>query len=915
MAWQLIYTSAPRLLEAGRTGFGTVARHPAISGSLASAVERFSQFARLPGHDPRRIVHACRLLTVGSGTYHVLSCLQDAGSDYTGRTNHIAHHLIAEPREIRALASTGLTPADVLLAMAWRTSWSEGPRFLDSAEEVALSSFPVSVSHAWAALTGDPASADILGSREALKGCYLITPPDMQVLEIFREALQRDQAHAWQTRFTTCLEPNDDVADFRWVALSSTSPLRGQVETSNRLILDLTRPNALPAPPERKLIEPALEARKPVAQEAQPPVPAAVELPMASPDVVPSSVGTLDDRTQEPRAKKSKSFTPSIGRMLTVAVVLVVAILGALLKRDSLHKKDRAAYDLEIAQIWTNDKLILPGTRKLLEEQSDLSDGRALLKSHEEFFRDMRRVLHEPQTPVQLTLPVDHKDELKDLKKRLDEWADLHAKPLVNLQTGGASVRALSFPAAYRKWQDLRAAKWRQLAEHLSLKDLPAPEETLIQQLKAEARKALQQAEPEHGTLSSWKQLFAQLGRFKKITDPEVRQWLELWAELDAPHASTYATAQKAASDQSLPGWLRAKAVALKQLHDANQEHHVSEMNRLAGDQHAKEVQQQSAATEDADALAAGHDIYILLLHPNENMAGKITGLPVTASMQLYVGGAWAADSRPNGNSPPADDSLKKWVGSNEENNTDLKFGPTILSPLSAMIMFSIDGTLTTLPEEYRRSPEGIRIVARSQDAVRVLFDLRLVPVHVGAAKPILTPVIEAAVDNAETVTLNLPAGLLNRLHLPGLPKPVYTLRRDGPASEQQIYELRPAGDSSFVVLPPQSQTSSNLKLQDTRRQISELKAGIQKDESDLAENEKTKLAARQKELNREAYTNARSDKEIRLQSLLAQLPSLEGPAPVHFSLPPGTHTLMLNQPNKLELCRLNVVPAARQSP
>jgi hypothetical protein len=179
----------------------------------------------------------------------------------------------------------------------------------------------------------------------------------------------------------------------------------------------------------------------------------------------------------------------------------------------------------------------------------------------------------------------------------------------------------------------------------------------------------------------------------------------------------------------------------------------------------------------------------------------------------------------------------------------------------------------------------------------------------------ILTPVIEAAVDNAETVTLNLPAGLLNRLHLPGLPKPVYTLRRDGPASEQQIYELRPAGDSSFVVLPPQSQTSSNLKLQDTRRQISELKAGIQKDESDLAENEKTKLAARQKELNREAYTNARSDKEIRLQSLLAQLPSLEGPAPVHFSLPPGTHTLMLNQPNKLELCRLNVVPAARQSP
>jgi hypothetical protein len=48
MAWQLIYTSAPRLLEAGRSGFGTVARHRQIGPLLVSACERASQFARLP---------------------------------------------------------------------------------------------------------------------------------------------------------------------------------------------------------------------------------------------------------------------------------------------------------------------------------------------------------------------------------------------------------------------------------------------------------------------------------------------------------------------------------------------------------------------------------------------------------------------------------------------------------------------------------------------------------------------------------------------------------------------------------------------------------------------------------------------------------------------------------------------------
>ena len=52
MAWQLIYTSAPRLLEAGLTGFGTVARHRAIPPLVVKAVERISQFARLPGYDP-----------------------------------------------------------------------------------------------------------------------------------------------------------------------------------------------------------------------------------------------------------------------------------------------------------------------------------------------------------------------------------------------------------------------------------------------------------------------------------------------------------------------------------------------------------------------------------------------------------------------------------------------------------------------------------------------------------------------------------------------------------------------------------------------------------------------------------------------------------------------------------------------
>ena len=138
MAWQLIYTSAPRSLEAGRSGFGTVARHRAISPLLVSAIERTSQFSRLPGVDTGRVIFSYRIVAVGGGRFHVLSSIRDAGADYTGRTNHIAHHLIADPREIAQLGANGPSPADVLLAMQWATSWTEQPRFFEAADEIAL---------------------------------------------------------------------------------------------------------------------------------------------------------------------------------------------------------------------------------------------------------------------------------------------------------------------------------------------------------------------------------------------------------------------------------------------------------------------------------------------------------------------------------------------------------------------------------------------------------------------------------------------------------------------------------------------------------------------------------------------------------------------------------------------------------
>lgn len=912
MAWQLIYTSAPRLIEAGRTGFGTVARHRAVSGMLAAAVERFSQFARLPGHDPRRVVHAHRILTVGPSTYHVLSCLQDAGSDYTGRTNHIAHHLIAEPREIRALSAAGLTPADVLLSMAWRASWNEGPRYLDPSEEVNLSSFTPLTSHAWASVTGDPASAGILWSREAQRGCYLIAPTGINPLELFRESLLVEPAHAWQTRFTTCLEPNDDVADFRWIALSSSSPMRGQVETTNRLVLDLTRPDTLPAPPPPEVAQPSSEPATTAAPGPAHSTQAPVHETMRSSGAASAPVSPMGAWSPEPRRKAAKSNKSFIGISLIIAAVMTVVVVGALLRQNNLKEQARADYEQKIAATWKNHQLVLNDTRKLLEAQPDIEDGTALLKSHEDFFRSMQQMLKKPGHPIELPLPAQSEDDLKDLKKLLDEWAELHVNPWAKLQTSQATVTASDILEAYRKWQDSRNATWKQLSHSLSLKEIPPPGEEVVQSLKDAAREVLRQSEPARDTRAQWEEVFKLPGDPKNSTVLEVQQWLKLWAALNDAGPQSHATAQTAASNSSLPEWLRKKAAGVKQPPDKKDE---PKMSVKTDEPRTQVAPKPVVMIDDADAVSATNPIHLCLLLPNEDPAGKIAGLKVSDDMQLFVGSAWALHSTPDGKIEPKEGELKKWLGVSSDGSEEFKFSPTLFAKLPQMIFFSKNGVLTAIPEELRNSPDGIRIVGRSKDGFQVLFDLRLIPISSASSRPMLTQAIEATVINAATVTLTLPVGFLSRLHIVGQQEVVYVLRHDGPANQKKFFTLKSTGNSAFQVIPPNIQTGSMLNVREIEKEIKELEAGIAKDIADLAENEGRKLSPAQKAERKERSEKSKADKELKLQELQTKLQNQGGNTPPAFDLLPGNFILALEQPNKIELCKLKVVLPTGNSP
>lgn len=286
MAWQLIYTSAERLLDAGRTGFGTVARHRQIPAGLVAVVERNSQFNRVPGLDDRRIIYSHRHLVLGSTRYHLLSRIRATEADYTGRTNHIAHHLIIERREMQALTAAGITPADILLSdkIAWFDRWQGVPCYFDEdgLDLTAIDKGCALPAQWWGALTGDSGLAALLYSAEALRGCYVIWPDNPEdslqfgPLCLFGESLLLRHERAWEMTFTTNLQPSDEVGDLLWRGLSADSPLRQQAEQSGRLIINLASPSGLPLPDNDELAKLGRgerpSASSPLEQEAPQPL-------------------------------------------------------------------------------------------------------------------------------------------------------------------------------------------------------------------------------------------------------------------------------------------------------------------------------------------------------------------------------------------------------------------------------------------------------------------------------------------------------------------------------------------------------------------------------------------------------------------------------------------------------------------
>lgn len=241
MIGQLVFTSAPRGLEAGKYGYCTVARTRSLSARLVRLVEGWSYWQEFGQQEEP--IHVFRKTEVNGEVWAILTRLQQAGTDYSGRANFIAHHLLIPAQDVGQLPSPATLFRDWT---GWRKEWNEPPRYLDDQSSYSWPEQPSHPANHWAALTGDQAYAHhpgLIGTGEIAR---LMVRPDLPtavILDLFLESGQSLGQRAWDFPFTTRWQKNDRKSDFRWIAGSAALLQEmGQVSASGDFDLAQTPP-------------------------------------------------------------------------------------------------------------------------------------------------------------------------------------------------------------------------------------------------------------------------------------------------------------------------------------------------------------------------------------------------------------------------------------------------------------------------------------------------------------------------------------------------------------------------------------------------------------------------------------------------------------------------------------------------
>eukprot|EP00913_Durusdinium_trenchii_P023372 g21950.t1 len=200
-------TPGDRGLKQGSRGFCTVLSTDGMAGNLAERLESLSGYRHaFPMHDPNAHLNPVNYshvaISVGGSAFHVLSRISDAGKDYTGRSNKLAHHVALSKKELVSCGPAALLAHDGFC----RTEWDERLQVCPEGPGVPDLSTEPAACTAWQQAAGDAGWGGVL-AESALDGgrpMSVIFPAGTDTLALVVEAMNLlPPEKRWQVTFST----------------------------------------------------------------------------------------------------------------------------------------------------------------------------------------------------------------------------------------------------------------------------------------------------------------------------------------------------------------------------------------------------------------------------------------------------------------------------------------------------------------------------------------------------------------------------------------------------------------------------------------------------------------------------------------------------------------------------------------
>ncbi|MFN7583108.1 MAG: hypothetical protein ACK5UD_18920, partial [Planctomyces sp.] len=207
MVQEIIYTSAEKGLKQGSRGFCTVVATAGIPINLAERLESMSGYRQIfPLGDPRAalnpVAYSHITTRIAGQSLHVVSRVADAGQDYTGRSNKLAHHLAFGDGDCIPVGPARLLTHPGFVVERWNGDVKNiSPRQLpqiDTPETIHLT--------AWHAVTGDHGWAGSIAEQLASSPVpvHIIFPLGTNTLLLTQEVLDLlPPAQRWDITFST----------------------------------------------------------------------------------------------------------------------------------------------------------------------------------------------------------------------------------------------------------------------------------------------------------------------------------------------------------------------------------------------------------------------------------------------------------------------------------------------------------------------------------------------------------------------------------------------------------------------------------------------------------------------------------------------------------------------------------------